>query len=62
MGTCEVLEVTLAEVFAARGEVFTEVPGDKQADIEVGRTFIVSTISEEITTWYGQLPCRGGLG
>ena len=51
MEICEVLEVTLAEVFAARGEVFTEVPGDKQADIEVGRTFIVSTISEEITTW-----------
>ena len=38
MGICEVLEVTLAVVFAARGEAFTEVPVDKQADIEVGRT------------------------
>ena len=51
MGTCEALEVTLAVVIEDTGEVVTKVPGDKQADIEVGRTFMDSTISEEITTW-----------
>ena len=46
MGT-EAFEVTLAVVIEDTGEV----AGDKQAVIKVGRTFMDSTISEEITTW-----------
>ena len=51
MGTCEELEATRAVVAVVRGEVVEEVPGEKHADIVEGRTFMVSTISEEITTW-----------
>ena len=50
MGT-EAFEVTLAVVIEDTGEVVTKVAGDKQAVIKVGRTFMDTTISEEITTW-----------